>query len=169
MKLTNLVTVLAVLSFAACGPGEMGPPGPAGPAGPKGDPGSAGAPGSAGSGLADRTFCFGAHTVGNTTVGILHARYDFADGSTFITCHIQPQNSTAPRADSVPAFYVGSSNEAKTGACEVVYDTDNSFSSGIGKYVFEIPKGASLGKAFYVDTGSSANGATISLTCEKVP
>lgn len=160
--------ILASLILAACGPGEMGPPGPAGPPGAKGDAGPRGEPGESGVGLTARTVCYGAQNFAGVDLSATQYRYDFADGSVFITCHMQRTTPEQPRYDSVPLFYPPNDTQGNRGACTVFHDADSGFFSEFGRFDFDIAKGATLGRAVYSDPGSDFHGDAISVTCSVV-
>ena len=152
-------TVLAFALFfaVACGPGQEGPPGTQGP---KGDPGSSGV------GLTTRTVCYGTQLFGSTAITPIHLRYNFADGSTYLECAIEPTNGGRIRRDSLPIFLKSTDPESSAGDCSVRHDVDTADGSGAGNFVFRAMKGAALATATYQDDPSIYGGTVISLNCE---
>lgn len=157
------MVVVAVMALVACGPGEMGPPGPAGavgPAGPKGDQGTPGV------GLTGGRVCFGTQLFGSVAVTAIYLRYDFSDGSAFITCEVQPTNGTEERKVSLPTMYRPTDTDIATGRCSVNHDVNTANGRGSGSFDFSVTAGAAIGRATYRDPSGAYEGTVISLDCE---
>lgn len=154
------MAVMVVMLLAGCG-GAIGPPGaegPIGPAGPKGD---------SATGLTEQMFCFGSQIFGGSTAAIFeYVRYDFADGSSFVSCYLLATNDPnyPARIDSIPLFYKNTDLGAPSGDCEIAHDMGAN-GSGSGNFVFTVSSSSQHGFVKYTNPYDGYDGTLSTLTC----
>lgn len=156
--------ILAILLSACGAPPEPGPVGPMGPPGPRGDPGADGAPGGA---LARHTSCFGTQILAySIDVSAYYDRYDFEDGTVFVTCMIHVSEASPREKRSAPIFYLPGSANALDGACSVILDVDTPNGDGEGAFNFTLPYLSWKGDVLYQDASNPVtNNTHFSLDC----